>query len=181
MNETVGDFLDVDGMEFESREAFISYLDKKYRLEKLTGSFNIIAAVNNLEQPSRFATLLEDKFNVLDHTGDLLRIHTTVDREPVYSYIYLDDNTPIFLTNANKTDQIPPTIIRFLQQTHNVGRLMLSKRELDETRNRIVSEHEDVMVPYFSARRSVDEPISAQRRPATKRSIQYRGDDGLET
>ncbi|ELY79881.1 hypothetical protein [Natrinema pallidum] len=181
MSDTTGDFLGLSGLEFESRESFISYLDQQYRQEKLTGSFNIIAAVNNLDDPAKFAPLLKQRFNVLEENDDLLRIHTTVDEEPVYSYIFLDNTAPIFLTNANKTDQIPPTIIRFLQETQNVGRLMLSKREIDETRKAIVSEHENVMIPFFSARRSADEPITAQRRPDTERSIQYRANDGLET
>lgn len=181
MVETTGDFLSLGDLEFESREFFINYLDEQYKQEKLAESFNIIAAVNNRERPEQFAALLKQRFNVLSENGDLLRIHTTVDDEPVYSYIYLDDTTPLFLTNANKTDQIPPTIIRFLQETQNVGRLMLSKREIDENRKKIVSEHENVMVPYFSARRSADAPITAQRRPETKRSIQYRAHDGLET
>lgn len=181
MSERSGDFLELSDLEFQSRDAFIEHLDYQYRHEKLTGSFNIIAAVNNLEDPDEFAELLARKFTVLEENGDLLRIHTTVDEDPVYSYVYLDDTAPIFLTNANKTDQIPPTIISFLQSTQNVGRLMMSKREIDETRKEIVSEHENVMVPFFSARRSADEPISAQKRPDTKRSIQYRAVDGLET
>ncbi|AGB39350.1 hypothetical protein [Natronococcus occultus] len=181
MDDTTGDFLGLSGLEFESRESFISYLDQQYRQKKLTRNFNIIAAVNNLDDPARFAPLLKQRFNVLEESGNLIRIHTTVDDEPVYSYIYLDETAPIFLTNANKTNQIPPTIIQFLQETQNVGRLMLSKREIDETRKKIVSKYENVMVPFFSARRSADEPITAKRRPNTKRSIQYRANDGLET
>lgn len=181
MTEITGDFLDIGGLEFNSRDSFMKYIDGEYRQSNSTGGFNIIAAVNNLDDPSMFSRLLEQNFTVLEQNGDLLRIHTTVDDEPVYSYVYLDDNAPLFLTNANKTDQIPPTITYFLQSTQNVGRLMLSKREIDETRKRIVSEHENVMIPFFSARRSADKPISAKRRPETERSIQYRADDGLET
>lgn len=181
MADAVGDFLDLNEMEFESRESFIDHLDIQYKQRKLAGSFNIIAAVNNLEDPDQFASLIRQRFDVLEQNGDLLRIYTTVDEDPVYSYVYLDETTPIFLTNANKTDQIPPTIIHFLQSTQNVGRLMLSKREIDETRKDIVSEYENVLIPFFSARRTAEEPIEAQRRPETKRSIQYRADDGLET
>lgn len=181
MSESSLDFLELEDMEFGSRESFINHLDYEYRHKKLTGSFNIIAAVNNLENPSNFSELLEGEFTILEQNNDLLRIHTTVDEEPVFSYVYLDDAAPLFLTNANKTDQIPPTIIHFLQSTQGVGRLMMSKREIDETRKRIVSEHDNIMVPYFSARRSADEPINAQKRPSTKRSIQYRAKDGLDT
>ncbi len=181
MSRATGDFLDIRDREFDSLEGFISYIDKQYRLEKLTKGFNIISAINNREDPAEFGELLEREFNVLEHNGDLLRIHTTVDEEPVYSYVYLDDFAPLFLTNANKTDQIPPTITKFLQTTPDIGRLRLSRREIDENRKRIVSEHDNVMIPYFSAKRSAEEPIAANKRPATRRSIQYRADDGLET
>jgi hypothetical protein len=181
MASNTGDFLELDRKEFRSRDTFINHIDRKYKHGELSRSFNIISAVNNLENPSKFSDYVEREFNVLEENGDLLRIHTTLEEDPVYSYVYLDDIAPLFLTTANKTDQIPPTITRFLQSTQKIGRLRLSKRSIDEMRQMIVSEHEHVMVPYFSARRAADEPISAQRRPEMKRSIRYRADDGLET
>ena len=181
MPDNTGDFLNLSNRGFESRDSFMEYIDEKYRHGELSRGFNIIASVNNLERPSDFSSLVAREFNVLEENGDLLRIHTTYDDEPVYSYVYLDDIAPLFLTTANKTDQIPPTIIRFLQSTQDIGRLMLSKRKIDEIRQLIVSNHENVMIPFFSARRSVDEPVTAKKRPDTQRSIQYRADDGLET
>lgn len=180
MSTSTGDFLGIRDERFGSIEGFISYIDKQYRLGNLTKGFNIISAINNLDDPSKFEEFLESEFNVLDQSEDLLRIHTTVDDDPVYSYVYLDDFAPLFLTNANKTDQIPPTITKFLQTTPNIGRLRLSRREIDENRKKIVSEYDNVMIPYFSAKRSAEEPITAKKRPNTRRSIQYRADDGLE-
>jgi len=181
MTDNVSDFLKIGDTGFTSQESLIDYIDEKYRLGELENGFNIIAAVNNRKNPDEFISLLGKHFSVIEHNENMVQIYTTVDKEPVHSYVYLDDNFPLFLTQANKTDQIPPTIIHFLQSTQGIGRLMLSKREIDETRKWIVSEFDNVMIPYFSARRSADEPIGARRRPDTSRSIQYRADDGLQT
>ncbi len=181
MSDLEADFLEAIGEDFSDKNSFADHIHEGYLSGELKGAFNLIGAVNNLEGgKERFRQELSHHFEILDSTGDLYLIHTEVDEEPVFSYVYLDEYVPVFLTRANKTDQIPPTIWNFLQGTQNVGRLMLSRREIDETRKEIVAEHENVMVPFFSARRTAESPIDARRRPNTERSIQYRADDGLE-
>jgi hypothetical protein len=182
MADTPSDFLYAIDREYTDREDFIDYLDTSYRRGELSGEFSVIGAVNNLPGgKTEFLDQLRDHFTLLNSTGDLHILHTSVDEDPVYSYVYLDDDIPVFFTNANKTDQIPPTIWRFLQETYGVGRLMLSQRKIDQLKQKIVSSHENVIVPYFSARRSRDSMISARRREQTERSVQYRAIDGLET
>jgi hypothetical protein len=182
MTDSGPDFLSAIEREFTDNDDFIDYLDESYRMGFLSGEFNIIGAVNDLTGgKDRFLSELKNHFSILNSSEDLYLLHTSVDDEPVYSYIYLDDHVPIFFTNANKTDEIPPTIWRFLQQTQGVGRLMLSPRKVDEIRQDIVSEDDRVIIPYFSARRSQDSPIEARRRENTDRSVQYRAIDGLET
>lgn len=176
------DFLDAINKEFSTREEFVAYIDRAYTSGAIKGEFNIIPAVNNLRgDEDAFFEELDRHFSIMESSGRLHILRKRVDDDPVYSYVYLDDNTPIFFTNANKTDEIPHTIWSFLKETQNVGRLMLSPRKVDEIREAIVSEDERVMIPYFSARRSRDSPIDARRRGHTKRSIQYRAFDGLET
>lgn len=182
MSDIESDFLDAIGREFENKANFADYIHDGYIEGNLSGGFNVIGAVNNLsDEQETFRQNLSRHFEIIDSSGDLSLIHTKVDDENVFSYVYFDEHVPIFLTKANKTDQIPPTIWNFLQETQDIGRLMLSKREIDETRKEIVSNHENVMIPFFSARRTAESPIEARRRPKTERSIQYRGDDGLET
>ncbi|KAB1185675.1 MULTISPECIES: hypothetical protein [Haloferax] len=182
MPEQSSDFLDIIDESFDDQAALIKYIDYLYQNEQASGQFNIIGAVNNLAGgKDEFLGFVQSSFSILNSSGDLHLLHSTVDEEPVYSYVYLDDHVPLFITNANKTDQIPPTISKFLIETPHLGRLMLSKRELDELRKDIVANHENILVPYFSARRSADSKISARRRPETERSIQYRAIDGLDT
>jgi hypothetical protein len=58
---------------------------------------------------------------------------------------------------------------------------MLSQRQIDEIRKGLVTDYDDILIPFFSAKRSPDSNINARRRPKTTRSLQYRADDGLET
>jgi len=179
---TDSDFLNAIDRKYTDRDDFVDFVDRSYRLGELSGEFNIIAAVNNLPKgKEEFLDHLHRHFSLRESSGDLYLLHTTIDDESVYSYVYIDDEIPIFFTKANKTDQIPPTIWRFLQETYGVGRLMLSQRKVDELRQEIVCDYENVIIPFFSARRSRDSMVDARRREETKRSVQYRAVDGLET
>lgn len=178
---TESDYLDAMDREFSSLEDFIQYLENDYKIGLQPGEFNILGAVNNLPSKKDFADSITAVFKELDSTGDLYLLTTTVEEERVYHYVYMDEKFPVIFTKANKTDQIPPTIGRFLQNKHNVGRLLLSQRQIDEIRKNIVSKYEDLLVPFFSAKRTQDSNIEARRRPNTNRSLQYRADDGLET
>jgi hypothetical protein len=182
MSASESDFLYAIEKDFTDRSNFINYVDKSYKTGNNSGEFNIIGAVNNLVGGKQaFLSELQEHFVFLNASEDLYLLRTSVDNEPVYSYIYLDDDVPVFFTNANKTDEIPPTIWRFLRQTQDVGRLMLSERKVDEIRQEVIAENKNVIIPYFSARRSQDSPIEARRRKNTERSVQYRAVDGLET
>jgi hypothetical protein len=182
MGEPEADFLDAIDREFKSQDSFVNYIHRSYLLDEISGEFNVIGSINNLDGgSSEFLNKVENEFRIVNSTGDLHLLHTTVENESVYSYVYADDDAPVFLTNANKTDQIPPTVWRFLQETYGIGRLMLSNRQVDQIRKRVVGEHENIVIPYFSARRKRDSSIDARRRPDEVRSVQYRADDGLDT
>lgn len=175
------DYLHAMDRDYSSISDFVEYLEKDYDIGSMPGEFNILSAVNNLPSKQEFADSITAAFDTIDSTGDLHLITTTVEDERVYYYVYMDEDFPIIFTKANKTDQIPPTIGDFLQTKFNVGRLMLSPRQIDEIRKDLVSEFNDLLIPFFSAKRTPDSNISARRRPNTTRSLQYRADDGLET
>lgn len=182
MTDADPDFLDAIERDYSTRGDFVRYIDRSYKLGENSGEFNIIGAVNNLSGGKEaFLKQLNQHFSLRESSNDLHLLHTTVENEPVYSYVYLDDDVPVFFTKANKTDQIPPTIWKFLQKTYGIGRLMLSQRKVDRIRQDIVSDVDDLIIPYFSARRSEDSMIDARKREHTERSLQYRAVDGLET
>lgn len=176
------DFLDLMDRKFSSADNLVHYIDQVADLASVSGEFNIFAAVSNLENKKEFTNKIRasDRLNVFEESDDLKLLRGTYNDTYIYSYVYIQDDFPIFFTAANKTDEIPPTIWAFLQKTRNIGRLQLPKRSIDNLRTRLVEEYEDLVVPYFSARRSYDSNTPARRRPDVKRSIQYRGIDGIE-
>lgn len=178
---TESDYLDAMEREFASLDGFVHYLEEGYNIGSKPGEFNVIGAVNNLPTKKDFADSITAVFDKIDSTGDLYLLTTTVEDDRVYHYVYMDEKFPVIFTKANKTDQIPPTIGKFLQNKHDVGRLILSQRQIDEMRKEIVSKHDDLLIPFFSAKRTTDSNIDARRRPDTNRSLWYRADDGLET
>jgi len=177
------DFLDLMDRRFSSADNLVHFLDNEADLSSVPGEFNIFAAVNNLEDKAGFfrAVQLSDHFRISEESEDLKLLRASYEGSPVYTYVYLQDDFPVFFTTANKTDELPPTIWAFLQETQDIGRLQLPKRAIDNLRKRLVSEYDDLIVPYFSARRSFDSNTPSRRRPNTERSIQYRGIDGIET
>ncbi|WP_117595169.1 hypothetical protein [Haloprofundus halophilus] len=177
------DFLELMDRRFTSADNLVHYLDTEADLSSLSGEFNIFAAVNNLKDKQEFleAVKLSDHFVISEESDDLKLLRASYEGKSVYTYVYLQDDFPVFFTTANKTDELPPTIWAFLQETQDVGRLQLPKRAIDNLRKRLVSEYDDLIIPYFSARRSYDSNTPARRRPDVERSIQYRGIDGIET
>jgi len=180
MSEEI-DYLQAMDRDYTSIDDFVEYLEEDYGISSMPGEFNVFSAVNNLPSKKEFADSLTAIFETINSTGDLYLITTTVENDRVYYYVYMDEEFPYFFTRANKTDQIPPTIGKFLQNKFNVGRLTLSQRQIDQIRKELVSEFEDLLIPFFSAKRTPDADISARRRANTSRSLQYRADDGIET
>lgn len=177
------DFLDLMNRKFRTVDNLVHYLDNEADLASLSGEFNIFASVNNLGGKEDFFEAIKhsEQFNISQESDDLKLLRATHEESTIYTYVYLDDDFPVFFTTANKTDELPPTIWAFLQETQDIGRLQLPKRAIDNLRTRLVSEYDDLIIPYFSARRSFDSNAPARRRPNVERSIQYRGMDGIET
>ena len=82
MPSSESDFLDAIERSFSDRTDFINYIDESYCQSNLRGEFNIIGAINNLEGGQvSFANQLDRRFEILDETGDLQLLYTSVDDE----------------------------------------------------------------------------------------------------
>jgi hypothetical protein len=177
------DFLQLMDLEFSSDDDLVKHINQESDLSSVSGEFNIFAAVNDLDSKDDFLRAIEhsEQFTILLESEDLKLLQATYDGSSIYTYVYLQENFPVFFTTANKTDELPPTIWSFLQETQDIGRLQLPKRAIDDLRKRLISRYEDLIIPYFSARRSDDSNTPSRRRPEVERSIQYRAIDGIET
>jgi len=175
------DFLDAIDRRFQSSDDFISYVEESVDLDDLSDGLNIVGAINDHAKRSPFINSLESHFDVLDSSGDLYLLRADTGEGYVPYYVYFDEKFPVFFTTANITNEMPPTINQYLRNTHKVGRFWLSKRQMEDLRKDIVSEFEDILIPFFSAKRTPGSEIPSQKRPNVDRSITYYADDGLET
>jgi hypothetical protein len=96
-------------------------------------------------------------------------------------YVYWDPDFPVWFTTGRKTEEIPETIDEYLKSDRRIGRLWISKTEMEDLRQRIVQNYPDVLMTYFTATRSRHSEVEADRRPRYERTFQYYGKDALET
>ncbi|WP_283403828.1 hypothetical protein [Halorubrum sp. DM2] len=174
--------MDAVDRDFSSADDFVSYLEKDYNLGEVPESVNFIGAINDCRSEKAFIDSLGSHFDRVDSTGDLYLLKGDTGEEYVPYYVYVDDEFPVFITTANITDEMPPTINSYLQQSKDVGRFWLSKRQMEALREELISRYDgDILIPFFSAKRGMFSEIGARKRPGTKRRITYYADDGLET
>lgn len=175
------DFLNAMDHDFESANHLIRYIEDEVDLTGLSTGMNLVGSVNDYPQSDSFIDSLGSYFDLINSSGDLHLLKASVDDKAIPYYVYFDETFPIFLTTANITDEMPPTINAYLRNTPNVGRFWLSQRQMEEIRKNIIANHNDVLIPFFSANRTPSSEIPANRRPDVNRSITYYADDGRET
>jgi hypothetical protein len=172
------DFLDVGEGEFATIDQIIDHIGEEVDLSEVEGDLSVIGSISDYTQ-EEFVNSLEDHFIIRNENGNLLQLVARNLNVPYY--VYLDDNFPIWFTTGRKTRDFPETINNYLKTEQNIGRLWISKTEMEELRQRMSTRYDDVIMPYFTATRSLHSDVEANRRPNQERTIQYYGRDGLET
>jgi predicted small metal-binding protein len=179
MSSTEADFLDAIGRDFSSRADFISYIKSEVDLSKLDNKLSLIGSVSDHNRET-FIDRLSNHFKLVNQNDDLLLLWASDERIPYY--VHLEDNEfPIFFTAANKTDEIPDTLVEYLKKDHAMSRMWVGKREMERLRQQMVDQHRDLIIPQFTAKRSKHTDIPAKKRPEYNRTMRYWADDGLET
>lgn len=173
------DFLNADGAEFYSLEEVTSHITETATLSDIEGDLSVIGSISDFETGDDFIESLQSHFFVERRHGDLL--HLNAKELDVPYYVYLGEEFPIWFTTGRKTEDMPESIDAYLKSEIDIGRMWISKTQMENLRQRIVNRYPDVIMPYFTASRSEHSDISAQRRPRFERTFQYYGKDGLET
>lgn len=173
------DFIEADGEEFYSLEEVTSYIKETATLSDIDGDLSVIGSISDFETIDDFVESLQSHFFVEDRYGDLLHLNAK-DLDVPY-YVYLSEEFPIWFTTGRKTEDMPESIDAYLKSEIDIGRMWISKTQMENLRQRIVNRYPDVLMPYFTASRSKHSDIPAQRRPRYERTFQYYGKDGLET
>lgn len=173
------DFLNIRGQEFLSLDEVTSYIKQTVDYDDIQGDLSVIGSVSDFENKDRFVQSLSSHFEVEQENGNLLLLNAK--KLDVPYYVFVNEEFPIFLTTGRKTRDFPETIDAYLKAEQNIGRMWISKTDMEDLRQRIIREYPEVIIPYFTASRSQHSDIHAERRPRHKRTIQYYGSDGRES
>lgn len=131
--------------------------------------------------------LIQDAKNVKQH-GEIFEITLPytdkfeTKREAVYYAHYNHEkNLIIFFTNVDLSEGYRKTVEKIIKRTPNMWNLWVKPALFDTIETLILAKHPEGRISYFSANRRLFSLIPCQIRPASGRSIQYRGEDGSET
>lgn len=172
------------GIQFGDIKEFTRYLEYERINNRLPGVLNIVATVSTFETISQFISSLESEGFVIEKEyGKLLSISKCSQSDKVFYYAFFDDynNVPLFLTDANKTDEIPKTLFRYINKTRNISNLWISPQIMKEIKDDLSIRYEDMIITYFSAQRGINTETKSELRPYCERNVQYHGSDGKQT
>ena len=143
------------------------------------GNIQILAALTSLKNAESLAASLErGGFEVLEKHGNLLLAGRK--REPPF-YALIQKGTLIFLTRARKTEDIPGTVLGYLEGERRTALLRIPMKRMNAIVERLLSHYPGCRVTFFTARRDSLTPVSAAYRGEIERTVVYSGEDGLDT
>lgn len=178
------DFLQIDGADFDSLKGLTRHISENVDLSELQGDLSVLSGISNYKSRTKIKSSLGSHFEIYQDNGNTIVMNAK--KRDVPYVVFLSDEGehglfPVFFTTGRKTKDIPETLDRYLKHELDVGRLWISKTEMENLRNRIIDTYPEVLMPYFAASRSRHTDVPARYRPRYERTIQYNGDDGLET
>ncbi|MEF8773005.1 hypothetical protein [Halodesulfurarchaeum sp.] len=180
---TSSDFLGIteEDIIFQSLKGFFGHL-KSVNLDD-EDNLKVIGSVSDFDNTGDFVDSLQSHFTLGQQAGRIWTASAQVsaNEERVPYYIYVDNTFPIFFTTGTLTKEIPPTLNDYLLSNTDMSRMWIAKRQLERLRKSLVGEHSNILIPFFTGRRTKNVQIPAQRRGDVDRTIVYYGDDGLET
>lgn len=179
MSSTEADFLDAIDRDFSSRDDFVSYIKSDVNLGTLDNKLSLVGSVCDYNRAT-FIESLSRYFDIINQNDDLLLLWAPEEHIPYYVHIE-DQEFPLFFASANKTDEIPDTLVNYLKKDQAMSRMWIGKREMERLRQQMVEKYSDLIIPQFTAKRSKHTDIPAKKRPEYDRTMRYWADDGLET
>lgn len=99
------------------------------------------------------------------------------------AYLSFDEDTGLFFlyTDQRKNKEIDDKVLPLLLETDGLHYLYIGPRIIRDLCEEIEYEWDSSKVTTFIAKRTPGTEIGAKRRPDTNRTINYYGDDGMET
>lgn len=169
--------------EFSDRVSFNHYLAENYD-SLIENDLYIIAGLTQYSKADFLELLQRNGYEIAEDYGGIQKISRDFggDRPAEFYFAYdVDENVILFYTDMRKTEEIENTIEPFLENQPGVHYLYISPDLLKEIRERIVSEDPATEITEFVAKRTERTDTSARFRPDQWRTINYYGQDGLES
>lgn len=177
-------FLDIRDKNFLDISEFVDYLNGLQSEGTNLWNIQLVPTVSTHETYRQFVESLTNYgFKIEEDAGKLLRVSKAHGKDVVNFYVFFDDRNhiPLFLTDAKKSDEIPDILFDYLKKTRDLSNLWISPHIMKEIKDDLITQHEDLIITYFSAKRSPNTRTSSHYRANVERSIIYRGIDGKQT
>lgn len=173
------DFLRATGESFHSLEEVVNHIVEEVELDAIRGDLSVVGSISNYPSLSDLRDTIQPYFSEHESCGKL--IHLRSRRDGVPYYLFWDEDFPTWFTTGRKTKDIPNTLGDLLKKDRHLGRLWISKAEMERLRAQVVEDYPRILMTYFTASRSKHSDVPAVNRPRHERTIQYYGADGMET
>lgn len=173
-----------DDRDFDDIQELIQYLECERGDDQVNGNLHIVATLSMFQNIDQFIESLKGfHFSIDTRAGKLLLLSKESQGKRIYIYTFFDDrnNVPLFITDAKKTNEIPDILFTYINRTKEISNLWIAPKVMKEIKDNLVREYPDMIITYFSARRSPNTDIHSEFRPHVERGIQYRGNDGKHT
>lgn len=173
-----------DDRDFDDIQDLIQYLECERGDAQISSNLHIVATLSTFQNIDQFIESLRNfRFSIVKKAGKLLLLSKESQDKQIYIYAFFDNrnNVPLFITDAKKTNEIPDTLFTYINHTKEISNLWIAPKVMKEIKDNLAREYQDMIITYFSARRSPNTDIHSEFRPHTERSIQYRGNDGKHT
>ncbi|MFC6838369.1 hypothetical protein [Halomarina ordinaria] len=174
---------EVESREFASRPSFNQYLADHYG-ELTDRDLYILTGLTEYDRETFDEVLAENHYHVIDDLGAVQKMERRYgDGKRIQFYLSFDEESGIFLcyTDMRKTEEIENTLEKFLRETRGVHYLFVSPRVLQTIREEIVEGEPAAQITEFVAKRTDRTDTASTYRPEFARTINYYGDDGLDT
>lgn len=176
-------FLNIRDKKFSDISEFVEFLKDVQSEGKDLWNIQIVPTVSNHRSFKQFVeSITEYGFSIVEDAGKLLLVSKQHGTDIVYFYIFFDDKNqiPLFLTDAKKTDELPDILFDYLRKSKDLSNIWISPIEMKEIKDDLIKQYENLIITYFSAKRSPNAKFSSHYRPNVERSIIYRGIDGKQ-
>jgi len=174
-----------------TKAQFLNFLEHRRLNGELGSFFQIVATISTFEEKDELLRKLEaSKFRIVNSYGNFHSLEAIMKEDDdkteriIPYYLFTDETRGInlFLTRATKTDEMPETILSFIDTTRDISNFWIPPIMMHHLKEELDSKFNDeFQMNYFTAIRNASTKRSAEMRPNYNRTFQYTGMDAKST